>query len=64
MSRKNLSLILVIGGFLLAVVSLLADVLGIGNRPGFGWKQFSGMTVGIIAVLVGIWMLFRKEEGK
>ena len=64
MSRKNLSLILVIGGFLLAVVSLLADVLGIGNRPGFGWNQFSGMTFGIIAVLVGIWMLFRKEEGK
>jgi len=64
MSRKQLSLILLISGFLLAVVSLLADMLGIGNRPGFGWKQTSGVIVGTAAILLGFWMLSRKEKGK
>ena len=64
MSQKTVSMILVIAGILLAGMSLLADTLGIGIEIGFGWKQLAGLIVGLAAVLVGLWMLLRKEKEK
>lgn len=47
-------LILVLG-ILLALVSLLADFLGLGAKPGFGWKQTLGLAVGLALVALGVW---------
>jgi hypothetical protein len=41
-------------GVLLVLVSLLADVLGIGGEPRFGYKQWAGLIVGIALVVYGV----------
>lgn len=61
MSRKTISMILVIAGILLVGVSLLADILGIGKESGFGWKQSTGLIIGLLIVLINSWMLKSKE---
>ncbi len=64
MSRKTGGLILIFVGLLLAVVSLTADTLGIGNEVGFGWKQAAGMIIGLAAMLAGTWMVHGKPQQK
>jgi hypothetical protein len=48
----NIATILLVLGILLALVSLLADVLGIGV-VGLGWKQITGFIVGLVVAIVG-----------
>lgn len=48
---------LVVGG-LLALLALLADTIGIGRVPGFGWKQTLALLVGLALMGVG-WFLRR-----
>ena len=50
--------LLVLGAALL-IVSLLADVIGIGANPGFGYRQIIGIVLGVIAVIRGIFVLKR-----
>lgn len=64
MSRKTGSLILIFVGLLLAVVSLVADSVGLGNEVGFGWKQITSMIVGLAAMLAGTWMVHGKPQQK
>ena len=60
MARMN-SRHLVLGlGVLVALVSVLADVLGIGGQPGFGYKQGAGFLVGIALIFVSIWWKRRR----
>ena len=42
-------------GVLVALVSVLADVFGIGGQPGFGYKQGAGFLVGVALIIVGAW---------
>jgi len=45
---------LVIGlGVLVILVSVFADAIGLGREPGFGWKQWVGLAVGVAIVIVG-----------
>jgi uncharacterized membrane protein len=46
-------LVLGIGG-LVVLVSVLADVLGIGGEPGFGYKQDVGVLVGAAIIIAGV----------
>jgi len=39
MSKRTIGVVLVILGVVLLIVSLTADVIGIGNGTGIGWKQ-------------------------
>lgn len=48
---------LVVGG-LLALLALLADTIGIGRVPGFGWKQAITLVVGLALIGAG-WFLRR-----
>jgi len=48
-------LVLVIGIGLLAA-SLLADIIGIGDDPGFGSQQTTGTVVGVIIAAVGLYL--------
>jgi uncharacterized membrane protein YeaQ/YmgE (transglycosylase-associated protein family) len=64
MSNKTIGYALIILGVVVLVVSLAADTLGIGNVPGFGWKQILGAVVGAVVVLGGVWMAMRKPSQK
>jgi hypothetical protein len=55
MSKRHLGILFIILGLLLAAISLSADLLGIGNGAGFGWKQILGTVVGVLIALGGIW---------
>ncbi len=44
-------------GVVLAVVSLLADPIGIGEGGGFGWKQTLGTIAGVVAAVAGVWLV-------
>ena len=53
-------LVLVIGIGLLAA-SLLADVIGIGDDPGFGNQQTLGTIVGVAIMAVGLFLTLRAK---
>jgi hypothetical protein len=54
MSSKTINLLLVLVGGLLIVVSLLADMIGIGSYPGINWAQIVGAVVGLALLVFGI----------
>lgn len=48
-----------IAGVVLIVLALIADTIGIGASPTFGYKQIGILVIGIILLVVGI-----KHNGK
>ncbi len=54
MDRKRLAWALAVVGAALALVSVLADPLGIGEGGGIGYKQVTGMVVGGVLVAAGL----------
>jgi len=53
------TVVLLIGGVVLFLVSLGADVIGIGEGTGVGWKQITGAAVGVIIAVIGMVRLRR-----
>lgn len=51
---QSLARLLVYGGFLVALLTAAADHLAISGRPGFGWRQITGMDLGLITIILGI----------
>ena len=48
---------IVIGaGVLVVLISALADPLGLGRHPGFGWIQGLGVVIGALAIAVGLYL--------
>jgi hypothetical protein len=62
MSKRTVAVVLILVGVAILVVSIAADVLGIGNAPGFGWKQILGTVVGGATALAGIWLMVNKPD--
>ena len=62
MSSKTVSRILLIGGALLFLLSLLADWIGLGSYPGFNYAQFGGMAVGLVFVAYGLQKIRAKKK--
>lgn len=54
MSRKNVSLILVVGGILILLISIAADLLGIGSYPGLNYAQYGGILIGLVILALGL----------
>ena len=54
MNKKTLSMVAIVGGALLALVSLTADFIGIGTYPGINSAQLIGTAIGFLAILVGL----------
>lgn len=54
MAVRIRSIALVVLGVALALLSALADVIGVGSGVGFGWKQIVGTVVGIIVAAYGV----------
>lgn len=61
MGNKSIGVLLLIVGVLLAALSLLADVIGIGGQPDvIGWKQLLGAGAGVVIAVVGVIMARRR----
>ncbi|BBB48871.1 hypothetical protein [Pelolinea submarina] len=64
MSKRTISKVFFIFGIVLQILSLAADVIGIGEGNMFGWKQFIGVEVGLVAIVIGYWLRGGKAEKK
>ncbi len=53
-------ILLIVGGGLLAM-SLSADVIGIGDDPGFGRQQTMGTVAGVVVMAVGLALTFKEK---
>ena len=56
--------VLLVFGTALGVLSLTADVIGVGGFPGFGWKQALGTAVALALVGVGAFRIMRRDPGR
>ncbi len=54
MSKKSLGLLVAAIGLVMALVSALADTLGLGKVDNFGYNQILGTVVGVAILLVGL----------
>ena len=62
MSNNNtVSILLIVIGMGLLAVSLLADVIGIGDVPGFGTQQTMGMIAGVAIIGIGLFLRLRAK---
>lgn len=59
---RALDWILLVLGTGLGVLSLTADLIGIGGYPGFGWKQTAGTAVALVLVVVSAVRIVRRER--
>ncbi len=64
MPKKAIGFVLVALGVVIAAVSLLADVIGIGSGGGIGWHQWLGAAVGVILAFAGAWLSVSKAGEK
>jgi hypothetical protein len=53
---------LLVTGTLLGVVSLTADLVGLGAFPGFGWKQVVGTTAALGIVIRTGWRIYQASR--
>ena len=54
--------IVLVAGTLLGVVSLTADLLGLGAFPGFGWKQVIGTAAALGLVIPSGWRIYHSSR--
>lgn len=58
--KKTAGIILLVVGIVVLILSLAADPIGIGSRPGFGPYQMVGTVVGAIVTVVGLVLTLKK----
>ena len=61
LTKKTPSIVLLVVGIGLLVVSLLADVIGIGDNPGFGKQQTMGTVAGVVITAAGLFFTLKKS---
>ncbi len=60
MSSKTLGIVLgILGVLIILAVFLAKPLLNIGSS-GFGYLKISGVVVGVIVLLAGAWLAFRR----
>jgi len=62
-SRQAWAWLMLVVGVVLALASILADRIGLGAMPGFGWKQTLGLLVGLALIVLGLWRRRRTRRG-
>jgi protein-S-isoprenylcysteine O-methyltransferase Ste14 len=62
MAAHNRAVVLVMIGVALASFSVLADTIGVGAHPDFGWKQIVGTVAGVVIVGIGVWGMRARRE--
>jgi hypothetical protein len=58
--KKIAGIALLVVGILVLILSLIADLVGIGGSPVFGYKQIVGSVAGVVAIVVGLFLALRK----
>jgi len=56
--------VMLVVGTGLGILSLTADVIGLGGFPGFGWKQAVGTVVALVLVVLGAVRIVRRDPGE
>lgn len=59
---RTWALVILAVGIVVLLVSLGADVIGIGASPRFGYRQVAGTLAGIILALVGAFLYLRSSK--
>ncbi len=59
MSHRAVGRAMLVAGVLIFLISAAADQLGIGGAPGIGWKQMSGIVLGVVIAGAGMTRLRR-----
>jgi hypothetical protein len=63
MSQRFLGLIFIVGGVAVAIISLLADTIGLGSgKNEIGSMQILGMVVGLVIAIIGVAVLLWKKK--
>ena len=57
--RQPANVLLLIIGVGLLSVSLLAEVIGIGDDPGFGMQQTMGSLAGVVITIAAVYLITR-----
>lgn len=58
-TSKMASMVVLVIGIGLLVVSLLADFIGVGDDPGFGRQQTLGTIAGVIVSGIGLFLTLK-----
>jgi len=58
-TTRLMGLLLLIGGIVLFLISVSADMIGLGRDPGFGYQQMGGTSAGAVAAIIGS-LLYRR----
>ena len=62
MDKVNANVVVLVLGVGLLLVSLLADVVGIGDNTGFGSQQTMGTVAGVVIIAIGAYLM-KKNAG-
>jgi len=62
MTRRAIGIALTVVGLLVGLLSVLADVIGLGGTPGYGRGQIVGTIVGAAILIVGVLLSRRKGQ--
>lgn len=52
-TTRLIGLLLLVGGIVLFLISVSADMIGLGRDPGFGYWQIGGTSAGGVAAIIG-----------
>lgn len=58
-TTRLIGLLLLVGGIAFLLISLSADMIGLGRDPAFGYQQVAGTLVGAVAAIIG-GLLYRR----
>lgn len=59
-NQRTIGTVLLIVGVLILIVSLVADVIGLGATARFGYWQITGVVVGALVAIAGLVFALRK----
>ena len=54
--QKKIGIVFLLIGIIIFILALSADFIGLGDWPGYGYKQINGFIVGAIAIIAGVYL--------
>ncbi len=60
-SNNTANILVLVIGIVLLAASLLADVIGIGDNPGFGNQQTMGAIAAVVIIGTGLFLTLRAK---